>query len=435
MHNPTSILFLAVVVFMTGCTNNPVNQTPEEPAFTTVKSALVVRDSVPASELLVSQQAQSNNEFSLALYKLLVEEGKNCFFSPYSITAALAMTASGAANNTLSQMRSAMNVTLPGTTFDEALNSIDLSITTYADRSDGITFKAVNSTWMQTGCNFSIGFLNQLSQYYGAGMNLLDFANNPDKSLIIINDWVAEQTQDKILNLLPQGSIDQSTVLVLTNAVYFLAKWKKSFDATYTKDSNFSLSDNSTVNVPMMHFVEPRKRVAMPYVRRSGVRAMDFPYQGDRIVMTVFLPDVDSLTAFEDALSTALLDTLYGAQEPESLSVSLPKFQFTFGTKSIATTLKTLGMNDAFDPSKADFTAMSSALSLYISDVFHKAFIAVDEAGTEAAAATGVAMDVLSINNNMVSFNVNRPFIFIIRDKVTGTILFMGRVVNPLVAS
>lgn len=435
MFRTISVLLIFAAALMNSCTSNPVEQSTNSAApFTTVKS-LLVRETTPARQEFVNSQSMSNNDFALAMYRQLVEEGRNCFFSPYSITTALAMTAAGAANATLEQMRSALSVTLPGIEFDRALNSIDQSLATYAKNTDGITFEAVNSSWMQSSWNFSIGYLNQLSQYYGAGMNLLDFGTEPENCRTIINDWVAEKTDEKITDLLPAGSIQPNTALVLTNAVYFLGEWQKSFNAAYTKNSLFHNIDMSTAEVPMMNFVEPGESVEMLYTRQPGVRAMDFPYKGERFVMTVLLPDFDSLVSFEKSLTVKKLDTLFSSLKKRKLTVSLPKFKFTYGSKSLKPALQALGMRDAFDVARADFSTMGGEQPLMISDVFHKAFIAVDEMGTEAAAATGVIMTSPSINDDMVIFVVNRPFIFVIRDKVTGTILFMGRILNPLTAS
>ena len=365
------------------------------------------------------------------MYKLIAQEDGNLFFSPYSITAALGMTAAGAVGSTEQEIRDALQVTLAGDAFDQALNSTDLSLHEHSDNTDGITLRIVNSTWMQTGWKFRIGYLNHLSQYYGAGVNMLDFAADPENCRTIINDWVADQTNDKIPDLLPAGSLSNQTVLVLTNAIYFLGDWLYSFNPEKTHESIFTLRDEHTIETPMMYFSDPGDKVTMDYSRIGKVRALDFPYRGDRLAMTVLLPDEGEFDTFESSLTTETIDDLVEALDAESLTVSLPKFTFTSNSLSLKEELKTLGMKHAFGDDSTDFSGIDGSKMLYVSDVLHKAFIAVDEEGTEAAAATAVVIEYKSFDPDAPVFTVNRPFIFLIRDKQTGTILFMGRILNP----
>ena len=232
---------------------------------------------------------------------------------------------------------------------------------------------------------------------------------------------------------MPPGEITPLTVAVLTNAIYFLADWLFSFNPELTVEKPFRLLDNSTVQVPLMQLNEPDSTVTMLYARGNGVRALDFPYKGDRLAMTVLLPDSGSFTSFENSLNMETIDGLVNSLDSTDLAVSLPKFEFTFGTESLKDALKALGMTDAFG-GKADFSGMLDVKpgDIYVSDVFHKAFISVDEKGTEAAAATAVILTWRSGSSDRV-FIVDRPFIFVIRDKVTGTIVFMGRILNPTV--
>jgi serpin B len=421
----------AATLIAAGCSNNPVETVTPDAPFPTTKSQ-VERESTPASQEIVSTQAESNNEFTIKMYQQLSENGKNLFFSPYSITSALAMTAAGAANDTKKQMLTALQVQLDGIQFDQAINTIDQSLMTHSSTTDGITLNIVNSTWIQNDWDFRIGYLDHLARYYGAGVNLMDFFAKPEESRVTINTWVSDQTNNKINDLLPAGSIDQSTAMVLTNAIYFLADWKKSFDVEQTKNASFFLLDKTTQQTPVMRFVDPGKQVKMLYSRKHGARALDFPYKGDRLAMTVIMPDMDSFPSFEKSLSRERLDDLVSALREESLMVSLPKFKFTTGSISLVPALAKLGMTDAFMDGIADFSGMDGTRRLYVSSIVHKAFISVDEKGTEAAAATGVVMSATSINPDIIEFNVNRPFIFVIRDKTTGVILFMGKIVNPL---
>jgi len=423
-----------VAILLVGCgneTGNPVISNPPDQQFSIAKSESVTRENPTASNENISKQAESINKLAIAMYKQCKKDGKSLFLSPYSITSALAMTAAGANGNTKKQIRDALQVTLEGDAFDEAINSIDQSLMTYAAATDGITLNIVNSSWMQSGWDFKVSYLDHIAQYYGAGVNLLDFAGKPEDSRVVINTWVANQTNDKIVDLIPQGAISPLTKLVLTNAIYFLGEWLYSFNSEYTKEKSFTLLDKSTVSVPTMSYSKSDTLVKMRYARGSGVRALDFPYKGDRLAMTVLLPDLDSFSMVENSLNTTMLNKLLGDLHEEKLAVTLPKFKFTFGSVSLQDAFESLGMTDAFDPNKADFSGIDGTRSLSIGDIVHKAFISVDEKGTEAAAATAVIFEVTSVLDQVV-FNVNRPFIFVIRDKETGTILFIGRILNPM---
>jgi serpin B len=427
--SPCIIAAVSVLLFLWCSTLDPDGANPPEQQFSIAKSETVVRENPSASSEDVMKQAESINNFAVAMYQQLKDEGKNLFFSPYSITAALAMTAAGANGNTKQQILDALQVTLQGVAFDQAINAIDQSIMSHADATAGLTLKVVNSAWLQSGWNFKVSYLDHLAKYYGAGVNLLDFSSNPDECRTVINTWVAGQTNDKILNLLPEGSIVSNTALVLTNAIYFLADWLYAFNPDCTMDKDFRLMDNSTVKVPGMSYNNSDSAVVMRYSRMSGVSALDFPYKGDRLAMTVLLPDSGAFTSAENSLSASMLSQLFSAFRPETLQVSLPKFTFTFGTVSLTDAFKALGMTDAFQPELADFSGIDGTRDLCVDDIYHKAFINVDEKGTEAAAATAV---VLIYKSARPVFIVNRPFIFVIRDKETGTVLFIGRVLNPL---
>ncbi|MCX7726030.1 MAG: serpin family protein [Chitinispirillaceae bacterium] len=428
----TSLVFALIY----GCSNpNDTGKLPDtekqNQPFAVAKSVAVSREESPVPQELLLEQAASNNKFAVKMYKLLCKEDSgNLFFSPYSITAALAMTAAGAPPNsqTRKQILDALQVTLEGYNFDMAINGLDLSLMNYASQTEGITLNIVNSTWMQAGWNFKVKYLDHLSRFYGAGVNLLDFINKAEESRITINNWVAEQTNQKIKDLLPQGSITTDTRLVLTNAIYFLGEWLYSFKPEYTKEKTFTLLNNNIIQVPLMMFDEPSKTIKMLYSQKNDLRAIEFPYKGNRLVMTVFLPDEGKFSDFEKNLEIDTINQLISALDSTELVVALPKFEFTSGSFSLVKPLMELGMIDAFTPA-ADFSEIDGTRSLFVSDVLHKAFVSVDEKGTEAAAATAVIMTYFS---SPTEFIANRPFIFVIRDKLTTTILFMGRVVNPL---
>ena len=397
-----------------------------------VAKSTSAREVAIVSDSLLSIQASSINSFSVSMYKQLAASSGNLFFSPYSITAALGMTDAGAAGQPDNQIRQALSVRLQGDDFHVALNGLDQSLTAHAQATNGLTLTIVNSTWLQSGWDFRVAYLDFLSRYYGAGVNLLDFASQPEQSRVIINTWVADQTNQKIVDLIPQGEITQVTALVLTDAIYFLADWLFQFNPSLTKEQTFTRLDNSTITTPMMRLGDTGTTVTLNYSRVGKVSALDLPYRGDRLCMTVLLPDSGSFSDFESTISIEKIDGLVQALDSTKLYPALlPKFTFATGSIALDSALQSLGMIDAFSPSTADFSGIDGSKDLYVAKVIHKAFIAVDEKGTEAAAATAVIMPPYGWGSPYPSFNVDRPFIFMVRDKQTGAVLFMGRVLDP----
>jgi len=422
----------------------------EEPhatqSFTLARSAAVERDRTTPDPTLLSTQATSINRFAVDLYQQLIEEDQNLFFSPYSVNAALGMTLAGARGATEEEMRTALQISLHGDDLHMALNGLDQSLHGHAEEAEGIRLNIVNRIWGQTGWDFRTDYLDLLARSYGAGINLLDFISTPEVSRRIINTWVSDQTHERIRNLLPSGSINAATRLVLTNAVYFLADWLYPFNRTLTTDEPFYRLDGSTVDVPLMQLdmQEEEEEAFMPpgeveleyaYDGTAGVKALNLSYPGKRLCMTVLLPDAGTFVDYEHSLSMehidALLTRLYGT--PLAL-VRLPRFSFTYSVP-LRGSLQALGMRAAFDPERADFSGIDGRRDLYISEVFHKAFVDVDEQGTEAAAATAVIIGDFSgaIPPPPPRFVADRPFLFLIRDTETGLILFMGRVLDPSV--
>ena len=257
-------------------------------------------------------------------------------------------------------------------------------------------------------------------------MRPLDFAGAPEESRARINDWIAQETEDKVKDLLQPGTIDPSTRLVLTNAIYFNASWYWSFNKTQTKVGPFHLEGGGSVDVPMMTETSDD---FYGYAKGDGYQAVDVPYSWGEMSMTVLLPDDGELGALEDSLNADLLDRIIDDIEIDYVTLTMPLFKFE-SEFSLGGTLAGMGMPDAFD-GRADFSGMSGTQGLWISEVVHKAFVSVDERGTEAAAPTVVAVLVSGASKEPIPVTVNRPFIFLIRDTATGTVLFLGRVMNP----
>ncbi len=388
-------------------------------------------DSVSLEDIRTA--ADNINSFAVSLYNQVSSTEGNLLFSPYSIHIAMAMTYAGARTRTEQEMEETLLFTLGQEGTHRSLNALDLRLVSAEDTkssvkaeedSDGaFLFRTANSIWGQSGISFSPLFLDTIAGNYGAGLRLLDFASKPDASRLVINDWVEEQTEDKIQDLLPPMSITSETRMVLTNAVYFKAAWGNQFEESSTAEKPFHLLDGSEIPVPMMNQEEP-----LGYAKEGDWTAVELPYDGYLFSMVIIVPD--NFESFEQTMTIEKIQSITDSLSYTTVNLSLPKFSFTreLGLKDI---LADMGMPTAFSDS-ADFSGMSVEADLTISDVLHKAFIDVNEEGTEAAAATAVVMTLTSFPTDMVYVNVNRPFIFLIRDVDTGTMLFLGRVVNPV---
>ncbi len=390
------------------------------------------RQTAPAvTESDVAKLAKGNSTFALNLFQIIKDQPGNIFYSPYSISEALAMTYGGARAETEKQMADALQFALAQEQLHAAFNRIDIELAKRGQAAKGADGKGfqlnvVNAIWGQQGYKFSAAYLDLLAQNYGAGMRIVDYQNAAEKSRQTINQWVADQTENKIKDLLPQGSVTHLTRLVLTNAIYFNAAWATQFEKTMTADGQFTLLDGSRVNVPMMKQYAKNYK----YAEGSGYQAIELPYDGRELSMIVLLPPAWQYTQFESALDYAKLNTIFGQMQNAAVDLSMPKFKIETEL-NLNKNLKTLGMIDAFAPDKANLSGMNDKKDLYISDVVHKAFVSVDEAGTEAAAATGVIIGTTSMPVNIKQFTMDRPFVFLIKDNPTGTILFLGRVLNP----
>ena len=371
---------------------------------------------------------ENNNTFALDLYRSLQAHDGNLIYSPYSISLALAMTYAGARGETESQMAQTLHF-LPQDGLHPAFNALDLQLAergkAASDEETPLQLNIANAVWAEQTYPFLQSFLDTIALNYGAGIRLADFINQYEAVRKEINDWVSDQTEEKIKDLIPEGVLDQDTRMALVNAIYFKADWLSRFEAESTQDAAFHLLDGSDVNVPMMH-----QDTFIPYAQGDGWQAIELAYQGETAAMDIIVPDQGRFEQVESNLDYESASVMLNSLQPASVTLGLPKFKYEseFG---LADQLKALGMTDAFDPDLANFTGMSERDDLYISAVIHKAFVAVDEKGTEAAAATAVIVGVTSAPVFDVTLTVDRPFIFLIRDIPTGQILFIGRVLNP----
>ena len=370
-----------------------------------------------------------NNAFALDIYNSLRSENGNLILSPYSISLALAMTYAGARGETESQMAQTLHF-LPQDQLHPSFNALDLALKKTPINPDKdqepMKLNIANSVWSEQTFPFQEDFLDTIAVNYGAGVHLADFINQAEPVRKEINKWVSDETEDKINDLLPQNSVGPDTRMVLVNAIYFKADWLTTFDANSTGDGAFYLIDGTEVTAEMMH----EGMFGVPYMQGDGYQAVELAYAGETAAMDIIVPDAGNFEAFGSSFNKERLDDIINGMQPASVELGLPKFEFTKDF-SLSNALMNLGMSNAFDGELADFSGMTGDKDLFIGNVIHKAFVAVDEKGTEAAAATAVIMEITSAIMYDVNLQVDRPFIFIIRDTVNGQILFIGRVMNP----
>jgi len=412
-------------------TTTPITTSPtlQPVSFRVLKSDVSYITTPDVTNSQLAALVSGNSSFAFNLYQQLKKNNTgNLFYSPYSISTALAMTYAGAAGDTEKQMSSALHFTLPQAQLHTAFNELAIALASRGQNAEGtngksFSLKISNALWSQQDYTILPGFLNILAQNYDAGVNLLDFIKSPEDSRVTINNWVSDQTNSRIKDLLPQGSIDSLTRFVLTNAIYFDAAWQYPFAKESTHNGTFNLLNGSTVTVPMMNH-----EGSYSYIKSTGYQAIELPYSGNEIAMDIIMPDAGKFDTFESDLTADKVSGIIGNLKSSFLVLDMPKFSFD-SSFSLNTALSALGMPIAFDDIKADFSGITGNTDLHISDVVHKAFVAVDEEGTEAAAATGVVMGLAALPQDAMT--VNQPFIFLIRDVKSGAILFVGRVLNP----
>jgi len=384
---------------------------------------------LPVNDL--NELAAGNTAFALDLFHQIQDQSGNLFFSPYSISAALAMTYAGAVGETKTEMADTLHFSLNQDRLHPAFNALDQYLASLAemdipdDMGDPFQLTVANALWGQKDYHFEDRFLNNLAENYGAGLRLLDFILEPEQSREDINDWVSDQTKERIQDLIPQGAINSDTRLVLSNAIYFKATWMDPFVEIFTDAGLFSDLNGDKIPVTMMHNSE----LHLPYYQGEGFQAFQMPYVGGEVSMLMILPDEGSYLDFEKTIDSETLDQILEELEYTPISLTFPQFEYE-SELSLAQILGKMGMPLAVSEA-ADFSGMTGAKDLFISDVFHKAFVKVDEHGTEAAAATAVIMSVTSAPADPVEITVDSPFLFLIREHQTDTVLFMGRMVEP----
>jgi len=413
-------LLLAFVVLVSACSGPP--------------DAALARADVPrasADPALATDAGGAINAFGVDLYRRVATGTGNVVVSPASIAIALGMARAGARGTTATEMDTVLHDLA---TDDHApwLNALDAALAsrtgTFPD-ADGkpqpVTLRIANAPFSQRGMQLVDAYLEALASRFDAGLRLVDYMADSEAARRTINTWVSDQTEQRIPELLVPGTITPDVRLTLVNAIYLKAAWLTPFVEEATKPGPFTRLDGTTVEVPMMHGGE-----SLPYASGDGWQAVELPYVGGSLAMTVIVPD--DVAGFEQALTAEVLAEITGALEERTVNLTFPKF----GVESkvdLATTLAAMGMPAAFEPGVADFSGITTEERLFISAVIHQANIDVDEKGTTAAAATAIVMKATAEPGEPVTLTIDHPFLFALRDVPTGAVLFLGRVTDPSV--
>ena len=425
----TFLIIMALIASVTvthGNTNQvPTNSPPSNPLIE--PSSALSFSGVKPDPADIRAVADGNIAFALDLYgKLRTREG-NLFFSPYSISTALAMAYGGARGETEKQMAQTLHFNLSTDKLHSAFATLEANLNAVQQKGE-IKLAVANSLWPQNGFAFLPDYLALCQEYYGTSITPVDYQGATEIARKTINDWVEAKTNKKIVELLKPGALDRSTRLVLADAIYFKGNWASRFDAKRTKDEPFHVSATKTVKAPLM-----QQTAHFGYTESPDLQVLELPYAGDDLSMLVLLPrKVDGLNDLEAQLTTQNLSAWTRGLWARKVDVFLPKFKAT-SEFSLVGTLAALRMTDAFN-SQADFSGMDGKNDLFISAVVHKAFVDVNEEGTEAAAATAIHVAASAAPRNpppVPVFRADHPFLFLIRDNRTGSLLFLGRVTDP----
>ena len=375
---------------------------------------------------VVSTLADNNSAFAMDLYARLKNTGGNLFFSPYSISTCLAMTYAGAHGNTASEMAQTLHFNTNQSQVAVSFRQLQQKLNSEQDN-QAFELNLADGLWTQKDHPLLETYLEVAHEQFGANLQQANFRTDAEATRLEINNWVSDKTKTKIINLIPPGLLGPMTRLVLVNAIYFKGRWASEFKKEETSQSLFSITASNKVEVSLMHLTTNFK-----YARVEGFQMLELPYVGDDLAMIVLLPDeTNDLVSLEGKLNMTSLGRWLAVGRKQKVEVFLPKFQLT-AQFSLARTLSEMGMADAFT-SLADFSGMDGERDLYISAVMHKAFVEVNEEGTEAAAATAVIVRSMAVMRPwpMPVFRADHPFIFLIRDAHSGSILFLGRMVDP----
>jgi len=383
-------------------------------------------DDSQASTQGVQQVVDGNNQFTIKLFNNISKDSnKNVFLSPWSISNAMAITFEGASGNTASEIQNVLNFP---TDYNILRSSYAKLINDNNKNGGNFTLKTANAIWINNKSNVLTEYKNTVDKYYLASSKSLDFANNSVTSANEINSWVRKNTNNKIDKLVSPDNVNNSTEIIITNAVYFYADWLDKFDKKDTKNQDFQLIGDQTISIPFMSLTKN-----FNYAEDENTQVLEMDYKGKKVSMLVLLPKENSTQNLESSLTIDQITKWKNNITKEKVLVQMPKFKFETEYQLIKN-LQELGITSPFIAGKADFSKLSSSKGLYINTINHKAYVDVSEKGTEAAAATSGGVMIMSLPRVVepIKFIVDHPFIFIISEKETGNILFIGKVINPL---
>jgi serpin B len=385
-----------------------------------------VQSDVVADVADVATLVQDNSAFALDLYQQLRLSPGNIFFSPHSISTALAMTYAGARGNTEKQMANAMRFSLDQERLHHAFADLESRLNKLQETGN-VMLSVASSLWPQQKYKFREEYLSLITRCYGASIFPVDYEHAYKEARKMINRWVEDKTRDKIKDIVGPGVLDALTRLVLVNAIYFKGTWENRFRISETRDAPFFLSPEGSVQTRMM-----RQKEEFGYADLGSLEMLELPYAGTDLAMLVLLPkETDGLRQLETILSIENLNQWKARLRKREVVVFLPKFRMTSEFR-LDKRLVSMGMVDAFNDARANFAGMDGRNDwLYIAAVIHKAFVDVNEEGTEAAAATAVVMRAKSMPTPPPVFRADHPFLFLIQETRTGTILFVGRLADP----
>jgi len=422
----STLFTTGLVLLLTGCNDSTTTGgTKPQKGNTEVVKSTKTRNLNPNATLEQQKRlASNNNDFAFNMFSKLQEnQVGNIFFSPYSISEALAMTYAGAKGETKSEMATALH-------FDDdsklhiSFNALDLHMN-HTD--SNYTLQVADSIWPQKDYKILTSYLDTIKINYGADITPLDYINNPEGSRRTINSWIEDKTNDRIKNIIAKGSLGSNTKLVLVNAIYFKGRWEENFNEYGTHNETFTLEDGSTTTTPLMNQVG-----YFNYSENELYQSIELNYEGYRTSMVVVLPR-EGITQNLYSNIQESYNNIIKKSNSKNINLKLPKFEFSTKTYDLIEPFKELGMVDAFS-GNADFSGMTGNTDLHIGKILHKAFIKVDEKGSEAAAATVVGMELTSVEpteEEPIEMFVNRPFVFFIKDNQTQQILFIGEIKNP----
>ncbi len=433
MSKSKSIFGIIIIILFIGVVSCAASADSASAASNGNDSTSTLSNTDDTSDTAIEELVKGNIDFAFGLYGYLAMHNDNLFFSPYSISTALAMTYAGADDDTKAGMAEALNFTLDDEELHSAFNAIAENLEIIANKPlnyrDGQPLKlnVANSLWLEKSLEFNPDYLETVDRYYNAKLDLLNFMGDPNGSRNTINRWIEGETEGRIPELIPQGGITPDTIMTLVNAIYFLASWDDPFEEDLTEDGPFTLFSTVEVMVPMMTQTD-----YFGYMKGENYQVLSMPYVGRDTSMVIFLPDVGRYGRFESEMSSEFISEVMDNINPTEVKVTMPKFELR-SSFELAGVLSSMGMGSAFRGGFESMLKDPAGGPVFISKVFHEAFVSVDEEGTEAAAATAVVMGLGAAPDppEPVDFKLDRPFIFMIVEDSTNTILFLGRLHDP----